>query len=612
MLMRRDQYENRKFVLYAFIVGVGLIFIIRLMFLQIFNDSYKLAAERNTLRNVTIYPPRGLIYDRNGELLVYNGHVFDLMVIPKEIKEFDTLALCKLIGIDKEGFDERLKAAKSYSWRKASIFEKQISKKQGEYLQEFLISYNGFYLQARTLRNYPMPIAAHAMGYIGETSPKHLEKDTFYQRGDYIGISGIEKTYENDLRGQKGVKKLMVDVHNRLKGKYQDGALDKPAINGKNLYTGIDMALQAYGEELMKNKLGAVVAIEPATGEILSFISSPTYDPNLLIGRIRSKNYSELLKNKQKPLLNRAFSEQPPGSTFKLVQALVAQQEGVINPSTTFGCSNGYHAGGLTVGCHSHASPLNLLQSVQQSCNAYYCNVFRKTVDNRAKYKNTEEGYQAWRNYLAGMGFGVTLGIDLPSEKDGNIPPSTYYDKYYGRHHWNSLTIISLAIGQGEVLATPLQLANEAAYIANRGYYYKPHIVRAVGDPESTNANYNEKIKVPIHPRYFDVVIDGMEKVAMVGGTARLAKIDSVSVCGKTGTAQNPHGEDHSVFIAFAPKDNPKIAIAVFVENSGYGGTWAAPIASLMIEQYIKGKISKKREWLEKRMLDGNLTGAAK
>jgi penicillin-binding protein 2 len=607
MIKIKDKNESRKFIILAFIISAVIIFVIRLIYLQLLTDEYKFMADNNSIRNLTIHPPRGLVYDRKGQLLVYNEAVYDLMVVPKLAKQIDTNELCNLLSIDKEGYIARMKKAKAYSYYKASLFEKQISKESAAYLQEKLYRYPGFYFVSRTLRKYPKPIAAHLLGYIGEVNNADIEKDTFYSSGDYIGISGLERTFEKYLRGRKGVEKQLVDNLNRVKGRFYDGLYDEPAISGQNLITGLDLDLQEYGELLMQNKKGGIVAIEPATGEILALISSPTYDPNMLVGRIRSKNYNVLLKDTVKPLMNRAIiSMYPPGSTFKLVQALVGQQEQVLFPHTTYGCNMGFSFGGLHVGCHAHASPLNLEQSVTQSCNAYYCNVYRSIIENK-RYKNSEMGYRKWRSYLLDMGFGRAFPTDLPYEKRGNIPSVEYYDKYYGKGHWNSITTISLAIGQGEILATPLQLANEAAFIANRGYFYNPHIVKQIEGQKGIDTSFTRKHYVGIDAKYFEVVIAGMSKVTQPGGTARQAQIDSIDVCGKTGTAQNPHGKDHSVFIAFAPRNNPKIAIAVFIENSGFGGTWAAPIASLMIEKYLKGYIPENRKLLETRMIEGNL-----
>ncbi len=611
MIMRRDTYADRKYIIYGFFIIIGIVFLIRLAYLQLYSDELKLAADNNTRRDITIYPPRGLIYDRNGVLVVENGKVFDLMIIPNQLREMDTAKFCNLVGISREDFDKRLKKAKKYSRRKASFFEKQISEKRTAYIQEQLYNFPGFYVQPRTLRKYPHPIAAHLFGYISEVGRRDLERDSFYSQGDYIGVSGIEKFYEKDLRGVKGVQKLMVDVYNREKGAFHNGIYDISAEKGKNLYLGIDWKIQEYGEQLMQNKIGAIVAIDPSTGEIIAMVSSPSYDPNLLTGRIRSKNYRILLNDTLKPLLNRALiSSYPPGSTFKLINALIGLQEGVLHSSTRYPCHAGFNFKGLHVGCHNHKSPLDLEESIQHSCNAYYCEVYRSIIGNK-QYPNSEMGFRKWRDYVTKMGFGVKYGIDLPSEKRGNIPKAEYYDKYYGKGHWNAITTISLSIGQGEILATPLQMANQAAFIANRGWYIAPHVVRAIGTPDSLNPRYLERHNVGVEKQYFDLVIEGMSKVVSAG-TARLARIDSIEVCGKTGTAQNPHGENHSVFIAFAPRDNPQIAIAVFVENSGYGGTWAAPISSLMIEKYIKGYVSPKRKWLEKRMLEGNLLDRTK
>lgn len=606
MIMRKDKYANRKFIVYGFFIFIGIIFLIRLSFLQLSSDEYAFAAENNTRRDVTIYSPRGLIYDRNGKLVVYNEAVFDLMIIPNEAKNINVNAISELLSIDTAEYLKRYYKAKKYSGRKASIFEKQLSKKQTAFLQEKLFQFPGFYVQARTLRKYPYSNAAHLLGYVGEVNRDELENDTFYTSGDYIGKSGIEKSYEKYLRGVNGVEKLMVDVYNREKGSFHDGHFDIAAVNGDNLHLGLDVILQAYGEELMQNKIGAIVAIEPETGEIISMVSAPSYDPNLLVGRVRSNNYDSLLHDLKKPLLSRALnSSYPPGSTFKLVQALIAQQERILFPSTIYSCHNGFHYKGLTVGCHPHTPDINLQDAIKISCNAYFCNVYRSILDN-PKYSSSEMGFRKWRDYTLKMGFGKMLGIDLPYERGGNIPKAEYYDKYYGKGHWNAITTISLAIGQGEILETPLQMANEVAWIANRGYYFTPHIVASIGDSAVSNPYFTKKNYVDIDKNYFTVVVDGMEQV-VESGTAKLARIDSITVCGKTGTAQNPHGENHSVFLAFAPKDNPKIAIAVFVENSGYGGTWAAPIASLMIEKYLKGYIPEKRKWLEKKMLEGNL-----
>ncbi len=582
----------------------GLVFVFRLFWLQIVDRSYYFSANNNVLRHITQYPARGLVYDRKGELLVYNEATYDLMVIPRQARNFDTLELCGLIGIDHETFRERMKKIREYSLYRPSVFEKQISKEAYGFLEEKLYKFPGFYVQPRTLRKYIRPIAAHTMGYVGEVSPRICEVNPYYKPGDYIGISGIEKSYEEILRGVKGSRIIMVDVFNREQGSFQDGKYDTIAVMGKNLYASLDMKLQEYGELLMTNKRGSVVAIEPESGEILALVTSPTYDPNLLVGRVRSHNYNILAKDSLKPLFNRALQAQyPPGSTFKLVHALIGLEEGVLNLQTRYGCAMGYSSGPIHVGCHAHAGPLDLIQSIAQSCNAYYCNVFRTILDNRA-FPNHAAGYAKWREMTCSFGFGSAFDTDIPNLVKGFIPKNEYFDNIYGKSRWRFLTIVSLSIGQGEILTTPLQLANLAATIANRGYYYTPHIIRAVGTPDDKQAKFQQKHIIPVSRRHFETVVEGMYQV-VEAGTAHYYKMDSIPICGKTGTAQNPHGKDHSIFIAFAPKDNPKIAISVIVENAGFGATWAAPVAFLMIEKYLMQEI--KRKDVETRMIEGNL-----
>ncbi len=599
--MRLNPYSERKSTVIMIFVIAGLIFVLRLFIIQIVDNSYTLSANNNVLRYITDYPSRGLIYDRNGELLVYNEATYDLLVVPRLAKKTDTAELCRLLNINNSIYLKKLKEAKSYSYYKASIFEKELSKETYGFLQEKLYRFPGFFVQTRTLRHYPKPIAAHTLGYIGEVNPEFINKNKYYKQGDYIGISGIEKYYEEILRGKRGLRIVMVDVFNREKGKYQAGVYDTLAVKGNDIQLSIDLALQQYGEKLMQGKTGSIVAIEPSTGQILALVSSPAYDPNLLVGRERSKNYLLLEKDKSKPLFNRALmAKYPPGSTFKLVNALIGEQEQVLFPNTTYSCEAGYSFGGLTVKCHKHSSPLDLKQSVQYSCNAYYCKAFRSIIDNR-KYRNTEEGYFKWYNYVLSFGFGKKFNSDLSYESTGNVPTIKYYDRYHGKRRWNSLTVISLAIGQGELGTTPVQLANLSAIIANRGFYYIPHLIRTIESDNKIDKKFLVKHSTGIEEKYFELVVDGMEDV-VEGGTGRVARIDSLKICGKTGTAQNPHGEDHSIFIAFAPKLNPKIAICVVVENAGFGATYAAPIASLMIEKYIHRKIS--RQELEDRMVN--------
>jgi penicillin-binding protein 2 len=554
------------------------------------------------MRLITDYPSRGLIYDRKGKLLVYNEPVYDLMITPRQAKNLDTLLLCSLIGISKEEYIEKYNKAKAYSPYKASLFEKQLSVETYATLQESLYKFPGFYVEARTLRKYPKPIAAHLFGYIGEVDTSITRTNPYYKDGDYIGKSGIEKSYEDHLRGRRGVRRVMVDVFNREKGRFQNGKYDTASVAGDNLKLSIDGDLQLYGEELLKNKVGSIVAIEPATGEILCMVSSPAYDPNLLVGRSRTKNYVALLKDPYKPLFNRSqMATYPPGSTFKLVMALLAQQEQTLNPETRYPCYGGYPPGGGKPKCHPHASPLDLKGSIAQSCNSYYSYVFRSVIDNK-KYKSTQEAFAAWKKNIEKFGIGIRLHADLPNVLKGSVPTIPYYDKYFGKGQWRSSTIISLGIGQGELGITPLQNANIIAGIANRGYYYTPHVVKAIGDEMYLPKEFREKHSLGIDKKYFDIVVDGMESV-VESGTAASTRIKGIVVCGKTGTAQNPHGKDHSMYVAFAPKYNPKIAIAVSVENAGFGSQWAAPIAALLIEKYLTDSIS--RHDLDKRMREG-------
>jgi len=596
-------FSDRKYVISAIFISLISIFLIRLFYIQVIEDRYKLAANDNALRHKIEYPERGVIYDRNGKILVYNEAAYDLMVIPKRVKKIDTLDLCKLLDITKEDFIKKLKElkGKKFSSFRPEIFENELSLETYATLQEKLYKFPGFFVQARTLRKYPLKIASHALGYVGEVDENLIKDNPYYRMGDNMGLSGVEKSYEVPLRGQRGVKIVMVDVYNREKGSFENGRYDTASVLGRSLTSSIDAELQQYGEQLMQNKIGAIVAIEPQTGEVLSIVSSPTYDPNLLVGRVKSKNYRRMLLDTLKPLYNRAtMAKYPPGSTFKLVNALIGQQEGVINGSTLFSCSRGFHFGGLTVGCHAHASPVNLLFSITTSCNSYYCNTFKNILQ---KYPKTQIGFTVWRNHVLSFGIGKKFPVDLPQESKGNVPTVKYYDKYHGAGRWNAITVISLAIGQGEMGVTPLQMANYCATIANRGWFYPPHVIKKVegGDIDTL---YKRKHYTSVNRRYFDPVVEGMRNV-ILNGTGRIAQLDSLTICGKTGTAQNPHGKDHSIFICFAPMNNPKIAIAVYVENAGFGATWAAPIASLMLEKYLRREV--KRQEMEKRILDANL-----
>lgn len=599
-------FADRRFIIIGFILLIGLLFLVRLFYVQILVDKYILSANNNVLRYVTQYPARGLVFDRNGKLLVYNEAAYDLMVIPRQVKNPDTAALCHLLGIDRQEFINRLQKARNFSSYRPSIFEGQITRDSYGFLEEKLFLFPGFYVQPRTLRKYTYPVAAHTFGYIGEASPEVIEKNPYYKPGDYIGINGIEKSYEEVLRGKKGMKIRVFDVLNRDKGSFREGKYDTSSVAGTDLYSSLDAELQQYGELLMTNKKGSIVAIEPETGEILCMVTSPSYDPNLLAGNIRKRNYTKLLQDTVfVPLFNRALMAMyPPGSTFKLVDALVGQQDGTLFPTTTYGCFGGFPLGnGKKVGCHPHPSPLNLVGAIQTSCNGYFCRVFKAIIEKRG-WPSTRAAYEQWRKAVMSFGLGKKLGIDIPGELNGNIPTPGYYDRYHGVNRWRAMTIISLSIGQGEIGITPVQLANLTATIANRGWFITPHIIRAIGRKDSLNKAYSTKRQALVDPRYFDIVVEGMADV-VTGGTGTIAKLDSIPMCGKTGTAQNPHGRHHSLFIAFAPISKPKIAISVVVENAGYGATWAAPIASLMIEKYINRTV--KRKDLEQRMVDGNL-----
>lgn len=602
--MISSDYQNRRYLIGAIFLFTGILFAVRLFMLQVLSNEYKLSAENNVLRYITEYPARGMIYDRNGQLLVFNEAAYDLMVIPSRLKEFDTTELCSLISLEREDFNSRLAKARRYSSRKPSVFLEQVSREDFAYLEEKLYKYPGFYVQARTLRKYPFPVAAHLLGYVGEVNRNEMDRDTYYSQGDYIGKSGLEKFYENDLRGEKGLSVVMVDVYNREKGSFADGMYDTSAVSGLNLQISLDAGLQEYGEKLMQNKIGSIVALEPSTGEILALITAPSYDPNLLVGRVRSENYTRLREDSLKPLMNRAImGTYPPGSTFKMVNALVGMQEGVLTPHTAYHCDG---TDSRPIRCtHFHETPLRLNAAIQNSCNPYFWNVFRSIIVNPA-YGSDTIGFRHWREHIMSFGFGQRFNTDIPFELKGNIPTSDYYDRIYSKGHWRALTIRSLAIGQGEILVTPLQLANMTAIIANEGYYYRPHILKAIADNENPYPGFVEKQYSSIDARHFDFIRQSMLDVFEgEHGTARWFRIDSLRMCGKTGTVENPHGEDHSMFIAFAPLDQPRIALSVIVENSGFGSSWAAPIATLLIEKYLFGEV--KRKQLEERMINGNL-----
>jgi len=601
------KYKVRHKVVVGIFLLISVIFIIKLFYIQVINDNYKFSANNNVLRYDVQQAVRGLIYDRNNSLIVANVPAYDLMIIPKELvdKTIDTNTFCKLIDISKKEFIENYNKAAKYSNYKESIFIKHISLENSSTLSEKLFQFPGFYLRKLTMRDYPSNVATHLIGYLGEVNSKKTREDKYYTKGDLSGASGIEAAYERDLRGGKGMVIKLVDVHNRDQGKFQNGEFDTLAIAGTTLISTIDIELQAYGEKLMQNKIGAIVAIEPTSGEILSLISAPTYSSNLLIGRKRSENYNILSQNKNKPLFNRALQgTYPPGSTFKLINALIALQEGAITKHTNFSCNgyNGYDYGkDKHLGCHPHITPLNLTKGIEISCNAYFCNIYEKYFNT---FNSSIEAYDNWYSHVSSFGIGNFMHNDFINGSPGKLPKSTYFNTLY-RGSWNANTIISMAIGQGELLLTPIQMANMTAILANRGYYYTPHIIKEIGGGK-IDSSFTLKKYCSIEEKYFEPIISGMQKVIEdEKGTATNAKLNDIIICGKTGTAQNPHGEDHSIFIAFAPKENPKIAIAVYVENGGWGSTWAAPIASLMIENYLQKEITNKTQ--EAFILNGNL-----
>lgn len=605
--------EKRKYVIGGIAVSIVLIFLIRLFVLQILTDDYKKNADSNAFLKKIQYPSRGVMYDRQGELLVYNQPAYDITMVPKEIENLDTLDLCNALNITRGYFERRMRDIRDrhinpgYSRYTHQVFMTQLSAEECGVFQEKLFKFPGFYIQRRTIRQYTYNSAAHVLGDIGEVSMRDIESDDYYIRGDFVGKQGIERSYEKQLRGEKGVEILLRDAHGRIQGRYMDGELDQTPTPGKDLTLGLDIKLQMLGERLMQNKIGSIVAIEPETGEILCMVSSPTFDPRVMIGRQRGKNHLELERNPQKPLLNRAImGAYPPGSTFKTAQGLTFLQEGVIQANTLFPCSHGFVHAGLRVGCHAHPAPLPLIPAIATSCNSYFCWGLYRMMGMK-KYGKVQNAMTVWKDHMVSMGFGYKLGVDLPGEKRGLIPTAQFYDKAY-RGSWNGLTVISIAIGQGEVLLTPLQIANLGATIANRGYFVTPHIVKEV-EGESLDSLYSARRYTDVDKAYYDIIVEGMRN-AVLGGTCRAANIPGIEVCGKTGTAQN-RGHDHSVFMGFAPMDKPKIAIAVYVENGGFGAVYGVPIGALMMEQYLNGELSesskiKAEEFSNRTIMYGN------
>ena len=587
--------ETRKFILGGAIIIVLLVYIVRLFTLQVLSDEYKTKADSNAFYKKTIYPSRGLIYDRNGELLVYNQPAYDIMFVPREIKgRLDTLELCSALNITREDFEKRMEDVRNprsnpgYSAYTQQLFMSRLSADEFARFQEKLFRFPGFYVQKRSIRQYSCDAAGVILGDIGEVSPKRLKSDSYYVRGDYIGTQGLESSYENVLRGKKGVEMLLRDAHGRIQGKYRNGALDTMPQRGKDLTLSIDIELQRLGERLLKNKIGSIVAIEPATGEILCMVSSPSYDPHILVGRQRGANHKKLANDKRKPLLNRAImGTYPPGSTFKTSQALTFLEEGIITENTPFPCHGGFVHAGLRVGCHPHPAPLPLVPAIATSCNGYFCWGLLRMLSS-SKYGKVQKAMNVWRDYMVSMGFGYKLGVDLPGEVRGMIPNAQFYDKAY-RASWNGLTVISISIGQGEVTLTPLQIANLCATIANRGTFITPHVVKNI-ENDTLPSIYSTPRETMASRKSYEHVVAGMRQ-AVLAGTCRGANLPDIEVCGKTGTAQNK-GKDHSAFIGFAPMKEPKIALAVYVENGGFGATYAVPIGALLMEQYLNGKLS--------------------
>ena len=605
--MINDQFYRRRYVISGIAIGVVLVYIIRLFFLQIIDKTTEKEADSNALVKQTIFPARGLIYDRNGELLVFNQPIYEITLTMREMgNDWDTTGFCQCLHISREEFDTRLSEIKDkrknrgYSRNTPQVFMGQLKKEDIARLQESLFLFPGTQIQKRTLRDYTYNAASHVLGSVGEVNQNDIDRDPYYARGDYSGRDGLERTYETQLRGEKGVEVLMRDSRGRIQGKYQNGELDKTAVVGTDLYTTIDIHLQILAEELLAGKIGSVVAIEPKTGEILALASNPSWNPKVLVGKERSKNYNMLLNDPTKPLMNRAIqATYPPGSTFKTIQALVCLQHEAITPQTLYPCSG---PGSTPIKCtHHHGSPVALDKAIEQSCNPYFWCAFRDMMQKGGG--DIHPRYELWRNDVMSFGMGQKFtDSDISDQVSGNIPTPGYFDRHYGKNYWKAMTIRSLSIGQGEILATPLQLANQAATIANEGYFITPHL------------NKNDSMLTHIHrlnidKKHFEVVKDGMHRV-MIYGTGRHFPIEGIETAGKTGTAQNPHGRDHAIFIGFAPVDDPQIAVAVVVENAGFGATWACPIASMIIEQYLTGEV--KRKDLEKRIASSVLNESVK
>ena len=599
----------RKLLFPIIIIAAAIIIMARLFYLQVVDDSYLKKSDNNALKIVYEYPERGYIYDRNGKLMVANQPSYDIMVVPREVKPLDTLEFCTILNITREEFKEKIEKAKVYSPRLPSVFLPQLTKREFAAFQEKIRHYKGFYIQKRNLRDYQVHFGGNVFGYIRQVNEAELSRNPYYRSGDLIGIQGVEQAYEKDLRGVKGVRYIQRDRFNKEIGPFKDGIYDTVAIKGKDINITIDAVLQEYGEQLMVNKRGGIVAIEPKTGEILALVSAPYYDPALLVGRNRSKNYQAIDSMPGKPFLDKVLqAEYSPGSPFKILTGLIGLQEEVIDTRTAFACSHGfYYAPGAFMKCHD-AGSWSLHRAIALSCNTYFSQTYKKIIE---KYNNPRLGMDAWSSHLQSFGLGQFLGYDLPTGLKGNIPNSAFYDRWYPQGGWKATTTISNAIGQGEVILTPMQLANVMCAVANQGYYYTPHIIKKI-EGEEINKNFVQKKVTTVDREHFIPVIEGLHEV-FKSGTGRRLQVEGINFCGKTGTVENfvsldgvkTQLKDHSVFLAFAPKEDPKIVIAVFIENGGFGATWAGPIASLMLEKYLRGEIT--RTDLEKRMLEGSL-----
>lgn len=589
-------YINRKYILGGIAVAVVIIYLIRLFSLQLMSDDYKKNADSNAFRKEIQYPSRGLILDRKGRLLVYNESSYNIMVVMNDQRGIDTLDFCQTVGITKDFYIKRMDEIKSkisYSRYTPQLFMSQIPAEEFSVFREKLFRFKGFSVEKRSVRHYTTGLGAHLLGDVGEVNDKDIANDDYYQSGDFIGKLGVERSYEKELRGEKGMRIMLRDVHGRTQGHYQNGKYDKAPVPGKDVTLSIDLDLQALAERLLEGKLGAIVAIEPSTGQILCMASSPTYDPRLTVGRNRGKYHQQLSRDPMRPLLNRAImGTYPPGSTFKITQALTGLQEGSITPEIAFPCHHGFNYKGLHLGCHGHASPINLVPAIGTSCNAYFCWNLYRMFSNKRKYGSVQNAMNCWKDHMVDMGFGYKLGIDLPGESRGMIPNANYYDDHY-RKSWNALTVISISIGQGEVTATPLQIANLAATVANRGHYYVPHIVRSIRGGQ-IDSLYTHPHHTTINPRWYNYAVAGMRK-AVLSGTCHAANIPGIEVCGKTGTAQN-RGHDHSAFMGFAPMNSPRIAVVAYIENGGFGAVYGVPIGALIMEQYLNESLSPSSE----------------